>query len=365
MQNNEIVLAEIVRLPRSQMPAPAYTDGLKIYIANNLSHREESLAIYHEQAHILLNHFYREIKMKNAYHDFNKENWVMSTELEIARNLYTIEDEDLIKSKRSGLYRGITSDSIPELPSHIDIAEDIYDYLIKNNKKCTTKCICMQIESTNNENDIKPKEQISYTTKEVKEILEKMIEAISKKAKKEQLIKNNSDHFENIKKRKPTLVSEIDKSLRLRSLSQKTYNRPNRYYNEDYILKGRMTNYLSPLVEIFLDRSASFCDEKTKKANEVINAVLKKYGSSIKKDVWFFGDNKISSKDFNGGNTPYHLIIEHLNKTNPKIAIIITDDDLADECEKIKNSKTKVLCVPVGCYQTDLNKKGIGIDVIW
>ena len=383
MKTEPFVLAEVVRRPKSQMRAPAYTDGLKIYIANNLSKREERLAIIHEQAHIMLNHFNRGKRvLAKELKEFDKDKWEMSLELEIARHLYSDADEALITSERSGLHGGVVRDSIPELPPEIVIAEDIYEWLKQNksDQPEMTICLCSHDDKDSDEGNKPDKDSDEgnkpdkdsdegnkpdkvYTSDEVKKIIEVIGELIDAKNKQETLLKNNAEMFENIKKRKPTLISEIDKSLRTRAESHKSYRRPSRYPDTDFILKGRMTRHLSPLVEIFLDRSGSFTPEKTRKANDVVQKVLQKYGSSIRKDVWFFGSDKISSEDFEGGNTPYHLIIEHLNKTVPKIAIVITDDDSAHGCNPLANPLTKILCIPIDCVETDFNKLKIGMDV--
>jgi predicted metal-dependent peptidase len=366
MKTEPFVLVEVVRRPRSQMRAPAYTDGLKIYIANNLSKREERLAIIHEQAHIMLNHFNRGKRvLAKEIKEFDKDKWEISLELEIARHLYSDTDEALIKSKRSGLYGGVVRDSIPELPSEIVIAEDIYEWLKQNksDQPESATCLCSHDDKDSNEDDKSNQFDKVYTSDEVKNIIEVIRQFIDAKNKQETLLKDNAQMFENIKKRKPTLISEIDKSLRTRAESHKSYRRPSRYPDTDFILKGRMTRHLSPLVEIFLDRSGSFTPEKTRKANDVVQKVLQKYGSSIRKDVWFFGSDKISSEDFEGGNTPYHLIIEHLNKTVPKIAIVITDDDSAHGGNPLANPLTKILCIPIDCVETDFNKLKIGMDV--
>src|SRR5439155_747236 len=138
----------------------------------------------------------------------------------IAINLYTPQDEALIRSKRSALHGGVTRESIPDLPKDLEIAEDIFDCLIKKEDECEQQCGCMQEGA-----DLSESEDVKKPTPAtIKKIVDKIKKLFEKKCKQDILIKKNNESFENIKKRKPTLCSEIDKSLRMRFISQAFVN---------------------------------------------------------------------------------------------------------------------------------------------
>lgn len=342
-------LIKVIRDTRDNIGVPAKTDFIKIYIDEDVSHKEYDVLFKHEQAHIWLEHNKRIVK------GMKKEIWDVSCELEIARNIYDENDITIIKAPFSSISKGFVPDTIQDLPKDVLIAEEIYDWLLKNQKEQPENktCNCSKHSEKTIDNKIS-KIEAEKIIKEAKEKIEDM--QSSKIAEK-----NTKINLKEIKSRKPSLSSELDAVLRMRIERDKSYRRPSRKENIDHIEKGKVTVANSPLVEIFIDRSGSFTPEKTKLAQKALEIILKRYNSSIKYDVWFFGSGKISSKDFCGGDTPYHLIQDHLLITKPKIAIVVTDNDQCDEM----TIKVKTIVMPINCTETNFAKKSGAIDVSW
>jgi predicted metal-dependent peptidase len=342
-------LAKIIRDTRDNIGAPAKTDFVKIYIDKDVSGKEYDVLLKHEQAHIWLEHNRRQSKGMKI------DTWLKACELEIARNIYTIDDIDIIKAPFSTISGGFVPDTIPNLPHYIVLAEEIYEWLLnnKNEENALNKCKCCNNLDNNGEKEEK------LSLEQVKSIIEYVKKEVESLQKSKIAEKNTVLKLQEIIKRKPSLISEVDAALRNRIVREKSYRRPSRKENENYIEKGRITISSPPLVEIFIDRSGSFTPAKTAMAQNSLEKILKRYNSSIKHDVWFFGGGKISAQDFSGGDTPYHLIAEHLKLTKPKIAIIVTDDD---SCSEIKID-TKMLVIPIDCNTTDFAKKSGATEV--
>lgn len=348
---HKLTAAPVIKQHKSLMPAPAYTDFVKIYVDEALSAAEENVAIRHEQAHIWCEHNLRSRK------DRVDEIWRVSCELEIARNIYTVEDIAVISRPRSRLSGGYLPSSINELPEEIILAEEIYDWLINNQDKMLQKqsfCSCSCISEN---------EEEKVQTDEPGELVSAAKEADEKNEIQKQIQENISSKIKTVKHRQPSLADELDALLRHRIVRERSYRRPSRRTGDESIIeKGLYSSQRRPLIEVFVDRSGSFDGTKTSIAETVLKMVLLKYNVQIKYDVFFFGNDKLSPNDFvGGGNTPYHLIVKHIEKTQPKIALVITDDDAAHST-KIK-AKTNIMCLPVGARSTKFAAATGGKDI--
>jgi hypothetical protein len=348
-----LTTAEIIVFEHDIKKPVGYTDMVKIYMSDILTKDEFSVILKHEQAHILLEH-------TNRFDDtWDFEIWNYACDMEIARNIYTTDDENIIKRVFSNIKNGIVSDSFKGLPKNIIYAEDIYEWLVNNEKKL--KDFKIDLSDGCEADDSKEK----FTREEIKEKIELAKKAIEEHTQSQIAEDNTKLSLEEIKSRPPSLTEEIEAALRFRLERHSSYRRPSRRgVTSSLMMKGKITTKNPPLVEIFVDRSSSFSEEKTKQAENKLKKILNKYGTSIKYDVWFFGDGELKSKDdIKGGDTPYHLIYKHLIETKPKMAIVITDDDpVHDSVEKIE--KQKIVCVPIGCKTTELSSKIGGKDVV-
>lgn len=348
----ELLAAPVIRQDRDVIGAPAKTDFIHIYICDDVTPHEYAVLLKHEQSHIWLAHNRRFKK------DMVIKKWDIACEIEIARNIYSDSDIEVIKSPMSRIKGGYVPDTIKDMPHDLLLAEEIYEWLLENEQDQSPDCKCCDHSMCGGGEDISP-EDMQQVIEGVKEHLEALV-------KSEVAQKNTALNIKEIQSRRPTLTSELESLLRRRVERDRSFRRPSRIESADIIKRGRITTQNAPLVEIFIDRSGSFTQEKTAKAQIALANILNKYHSSIKNDVWFFGSGQISSTDFNGGNTPYHLIYEHIKLTSPKVAIVITDDDVCCDFVPAKGNKTRVIVIPVGCSSTDFFKKipnGIEVSV--
>jgi len=343
-----IQAAPVVRKPMKEIGAPGATDFVSIFLAQELNGDEYRTTFRHEQAHVWARHNARRPKI----HCHSGE-WKIACEMEIARNIYDAIDIATISSPRSRLKGAYLPDTFPDLPTQLLSAEEIYEWLLSNSQQETRSTCSCDCESE--------EESGSGESKPISEVRSRLDE---EEAAEKSSIAAQSAYREAIN-RPPTLVSEIDAALRTRFVSERSFRRPSRRESSaELIQKGRMAIPRPPLVEIFVDRSGSFTAEKTRAAQEILEKILRRYGASIKKDVWFFGDRRLTADDDrSGGDTPYHLIAHHLMLSAPKLAIVITDDDPCGDLPAIPKS-ISVICVPIGSSKTNISLKIKGKDVI-
>jgi hypothetical protein len=350
--------AKVVKLSRSTMPAPAYTDFSSIFIAREATPAQEKILIAHEQAHIWLNHHTRRAPDFNSG-EYDRKIWDTALEMEIARCIYTPEDEDEIRKPLTLISGGFVSDSFKKMPSNIILAEDIYIWL-KNNPQEMHKnikfCSCPEHSENDSQNPSEPPSQEEI--KQLKLAIKHLAETISTKGDKYSAQK--------IIKPKPSLASEIDYIFRNLKQKRGSYLRPSRREVEPFILRGKKKYRKRPAVEVYVDRSGSMSGEKTGASIERLKTILSRYRATIKNDVFYFSDGKIYPHDVrpSGGN-PYPLVMEQIEKNRPTVAIIITDYDL-EETEGLKplsHRETKILCVPVCAERTAISNLIGAIDV--
>lgn len=338
-----LTAAPIVRKPQDSIGAPGMTDFVKIYIASELNKSEYRTTLRHEQAHVWAGHNRRRPK------DSKDELWKIACEMEIARTIYDDEDVQNINAPRSRLSGGFIAGTIKDLPPDLYLAEDIYDWLLKqpqeNIPKDTCTCSCdLKNESGEDKDNAIQSESISS----VREKLDS-----DEKSEKSQVAVAAA--YKAVRNRSPSLTEAIDAALRTRVERERSYRRPSRRDCAEIILSGTVSKPRPPLVEIFVDRSGSFSADKTEQAELNLKKLLLRYGASIKADVWYFGNGALLADDCGGGgDTPYHLISQHLIKSMPKIAIIITDDDPVDS-SVIPVIGPSIVCIPIGCSSTKLS----------
>lgn len=351
-----LTAAPIIRKPMEKIGAPGMTDYLKIYIASELNKDEYRTVLRHEQAHVWAGHNRR--RPQNVKADL----WRIACEMEIARSIYDAEDIFNITAPRSRLRGGYLPDTLPNLPTEVVLAEDIYEWLLAQPQKEWPKILCgCDCCAETAQDDVKEHDLLNDTPAEVVAKIKEELEKIEQTGKAQTQAKKV---YAAIKNREPSLTEELDAALRSRVKKERTYRRPSRQEVNDVILKGRMSIPRPPLVEIFIDRSGSFSPEKTAEAEKRLKTLLAKYGASITADVWYFADDNLSAVDLlPGGNTPYDLIAKHLRNSMPKIAIVITDDDPVPASVKPVKGPI-VLCVPVGCESTELAARLNGKNVI-
>ena len=344
----KLTAAPVVRQPLEVIGAPGKTDFTRIFIASELNRDEYRTTLRHEQAHVWAGHNRR--RPDNA----RSRLWEIACEMEIARTIYDRRDIATITAPRSRLAGGYLPDSLDGLPPDALLAEVIYEWLVEQPEnevplqKCCA-CSCAGDEENGQADCAAP------------EAVRDQLDA-DEAARESQIAAAYA--YDRLKNRAPSLTEAVDAVLRVRIEREKSYRRPSRRDSEDVILRGAISTPRPPLVEIFVDRSASFTPAKTAAAEQRLKVLLSRYGATIKADVWFFGNGKLTATDpGGGGDTPYPLIAQHITRSTPRLAIIITDNDPVGPLDAVGRCTT-VLCVPVGCRNTALAKAIGGRDVV-
>lgn len=336
--------AEIVRIPLAAMPAgaSAYTDGHRIFMPIGVSSADERTIIRHESAHIWLRHFRRRQTRQ-------PELWAVACEMEIARNIYDAQDLRTMADRSSVLHGGYQPDSVPDCPAELKLAEEIYEWLMAQAQPIHVKCGCGKC----GQGVVTPGGEAAEASTQAKP--GEVREALDESERQTKLQKSVASSVK--QQRPPTLASEMDALFRAAFSRDRSYRRPSRREIDSGLLeRGRINHIRTPLVQIYVDRSGSFSAAKTATAEDLLNRLLVKYRVRIKADTFFFGNSRLEQNDFGGGgNTPYDLVISHINQTAPAVAVVITDDDEASGCGHV-DTKTKVIVFPIDCRETKLGQ---------
>lgn len=378
-----LTAAPIVRKPLDSIGAPGLTDFVRIYIASELNKREYRTTLRHEQAHVWAAHNARGQALRKRDPEARIDLWKIACEMEIARNIYDVEDVDTIKHTRSRLKGGYVADSFPAMPADVLTAEAIYAWLLEHPEEhpqqtisiCVCACGCGDGEGDgqedaegedgdkgdkgdNGDTQAPSAQDTAGTLQAIRAVLDATERAAATSAQQRAAYKA-------VRMRPPTLTSVLDAGLRVRVERERSFRRPARRGEEaDFIMRGKLSQPRPPLVEVFVDRSGSFSPEKTARAEERLRDFLRRYSLSVRADVWYFGDGRLLQNDvIEGGNTPYDLILQHIRLSRPKIAIVITDDDGVPEGIGDAPKETTFVCVPIGCQATQLAGAVGGMDV--
>lgn len=345
-------------------PSPGYTDFRYIFISRSLSALQADIMRKHASCHIWLLHNLR--KPKNA----DLKLWGIATDVEIALNIYTENDEFIINRPRSLLKDVITRQNLPDgLPDGLVYAEEIYEWL-------AAQPIAKQLnfpkshdgdandygggEDEQEEISNKPQDLISQA-RDYCEELERASEDKARSATSRQQVEEFQKQVE--EQRKFTLHGALEAELAACfAVRRKTsYRRPKRRENPDFIQKGVVKIRNRPHIIVYCDRSSSFDENKTRTATERVKDICKKYRANVRVDVLYFNDQIMEDDPLQGeGGTNYGAVRDSIQKHNPEIAVVITDDD---PCESLEPVNARVLVIPVGSSRTFFARRIGGKDV--
>ncbi len=339
-------------------PAVAWTDSSVIFIRGRHTDDEMHVLIKHESAHIWLRHGARCPHAAMQHNSAEFRAWTLAKEIEIARGIYSQSDVRVINAPRSSIAGGVVPSTLPECPH--SIAEDVYEWILKNKPdEQDSGHICGGSHDHDEDHDPSMSQNI-----EGPESPNDLINSARSKADDLDRGRDADKIGHRMVSYLPrvSLASALDAHLASRLDRVKSYRRPSRR-EVSFITPGRITTHKSPAVRIYVDRSGSFSPDKTALAQIAINKIIARYGSRIKKDILFFGNNRISDQDLSpGGNTPYNLVADDIYLCKPVVAIIVTDDDPADRPAH-DLSATRMFFVPCGSNHTGVAGVFGGQDV--
>jgi predicted metal-dependent peptidase len=327
-----------------KIPSIAYTDFSAIYLSQFLYGEELSTARKHELSHIWLQHQIRLQNLKKRLENVDLRIWNIAADLEIAKYIYSDEDNHNITKPRSFLHGGINTAKVKEFAG--EYAEDFYEELLSKKQD--------NYSSFDGEgnifNDTDGDDGEVSLPDIVKEAINKAIqdeENVHQRKISEQL----QEAIHNFKPPKPSLASEIDSLFgRNKIVRKKSYRRPSRRESQ-FLLAGRASVKKSAKVTIYVDRSGSFDESKTEFATNKLSEMLRKYRSKIDKDVIYFNDTLMNDDPLKGlGGTNYKAVYDDIVRNNAELSIVITDNDSCEDT--VKPTTQKVIVVPVGCAST-------------
>jgi predicted metal-dependent peptidase len=323
-------------------PSIGYTDYIKIYTSTSVRGKYLQTLRSHEKSHIWLQHYQRGQRILGLDH----KKWNIACDLEIALYIYSDKDNNNIAEPRSPLKGGIITKDCDKYPNCV-YAEDFYSELLKSDEN--------QLNSTDvdGNTEIRP-----LGPEELEELLDKLtsVDSLIEKAVSEinEIIDASrlTSLQEDVSKVdiKPSLASEIDRYLgRFKVRREKSYKRPNRRgHNDELLRKGVSSKRKAPTLTIYVDRSGSFDETKTRSANDTLNKVVLKYRGGINKDVLYFNDVLLQKDPIKGGGgTNYKVVIDNIIKDMSQLSVIITDDDSCD-IETLPKNISNILVMGIG-----------------
>lgn len=346
----------------------------------------EKLFIYHEEGHILLDHFKRQ---KGREIDL----WNVATDLEIAIYLYPLQD---YKDQFGNTY-GTLNEAIQKVPnlngliywedtefkemgiSDFHIAEEIYEILKKkrdeeNNEEENENGECQGQKSQKNKETIEkaaerstkfhgsdefklPEEQEESRSNEEKispdeeqEVLDKINDAIAscQLAKEVQVKKLKINH---------AITDSINKEGKGSLSFRKTYSRPCRSkvgLETDRLYRGERVVETKSEIFLFVDRSGSFDDEKTRAQEQAVKDLTKRYRGRLKVKTLYFTTDVFEDKEsIIGCGTNAYSCLQYIERYRPSMSIIITDDDRTFSNAALDLKKSKVGFIFIGCDKND------------
>lgn len=186
------------------------------------------------------------------------------------------------------------------------------------------------------------KEDIQARIEKIKDLLDSpaMKDAITGEAtsaqirEKERIAQANAARYENspIQRFKYSLNKFIKNELAYtREGTWKKFNKT--YARSPIIRKGlaSMESQNKPSINVYFDHSASWDSQKIKVGMDAIG-ILNNYvrRGEVLIRVYYFGDRVSENPNDTGGGTEGTPILEHIQQTNPKNVIIMTDSDIGD-----------------------------------
>lgn len=334
-----------------------YTDFERVWLSPDLAGQDRDIAMIHECSHIWLGHRGRSKAAQKAHGAaFDPHTWNVALDCEIAQHVYTKEQTAHIANHQGLLKGGIVW---PMDGASGEFAEEIYASIMAmtpENRPCERSKHLPPPQGAPADQDAlgAPADPNALSGPGAAQDAGPDAagpDAPMTKTELRQAIKQIEERFgERLTKpvtRKSKLSSDIaalarTAERRIRSTSVAS----RRQLDKTLVLPGYRAAKFAPKVEIFVDRSGSFDQAKTQASLAQVEKLIAKYGAKIKREIFYFGDGKLRKDDprVGYGDTPYHLIYNHLKLSQPALAVVITDDDHCASAPAIP-VPVRVLCV--------------------
>lgn len=329
--------------------APAYTDGRAIHLVASMSLEEKSLALRHELLHILLRHGEPDTWRKGQK-DATIRNIAGDAELS---NYYDKEDNDLFG------YEGILSDGINVQVNNSQwegkTAPDIYKELVRDSKKdddvkkamdgfqqdnpfgdCIPKGTPEprdpQTGKPKKANGMSPLEQAQEDAFEKETLLNEILEQTTMVSR---AYDGDEEGNGTVDRKEVEATTKLYASLTRyfnheMSLSpRRTYSSPNKQSTPSLMKRGKRRRHVEDkTLVMYIDRSASMTDEKTGKADRIVENTVKRLRDvKVIKKYFSNGVTTDPAAHMLGGYTNYRAIANDVKANDYKTIAIVTDAD--------------------------------------
>lgn len=353
--------------------APAYTDGTAIHIAQGMNLAEQSLVVRHELLHILLKHK-EDTTWKKGQDDHMVRNIAGDAELS---NYYDDEDNALFGYDgplsqginvhvNNGEWKGKTA---PEIYRDLDRkrkkdkgVSDAVDNYPNDNPfgDCSPKDIPPQLQQPGQSKAGKPTTADELTKEQAKAMLEEIIQQSHEQTTKafdgpeyggtvdRKFIEARTSLYISL-----TRYFAHDLSLQPR----RTYSSPHKQSTPNLMRRGRRRRYVEDkTLVVYIDRSGSMTDDKTGKADRIVENTTKRL-RDVKIIKKYFanriGEDEDARKGFGlGGGTNYEAVANDITAHGYKSVAIITDNDYSNIWKHNRPRVDMAWICAVGCQNT-------------
>lgn len=338
---HKTILGLSVRLAKHG-PAPAWTDNGVIFILDVLNDSERRCALRHELGHIMLLHQQKAVKNK---WDPTLAN--IAGDAEIALTLYDDDDEKVMGRAGSLLRSGITKKWAHDHAPGCSTIEEIYEHLKKHAITVHSSCGHVHDQQKDKSTTGKP-----FSPEEIQAKLQELERDLNKQSQKHRLHQAPKQRRQ---KGFHDVIADIAREAIIRS---RTYRRPSRRHpSTDLLRKGVRTRKTRPKISVYVDRSGSFTPDKTAMAEQEMQSIAHRYAANLRVDFLFFSDAiSYNSAEIQGGGTNYVDVAKHIIATQPRVAVVITDDDHCDTLPQIP-STVQVFAKLINCSSSDFASK--------
>jgi hypothetical protein len=340
-----------VRFDADPNIAPAYTDGKAIHLATGMNLAEQSLAVRHELLHILLHHRDEDTWKKNQK-DHTIRNVAGDAELS---NYY--DDEDNLLFEFEGPLQGGINVHVGQSQWKGMTAPQVYDLVAKKSKQDENFANAMkQFMEDNPFGDCVPKgapdPQATGTDPvtgkpsekgaakgdidkgEADRILEELLETTTKVSHSPFAGRTEGD-LGTVQRTSKQAETKLYVSLtryfgHAESLTKRrTYSSPHKQSTASLIKRGRRRMPVeNKTLVMYIDRSGSMTDEKTGKADRIVENTVKRLRDVTVIKKYFANRITTDPSAYNiGGGTNYRAIRDDIKKNGYQSIAIVTDND--------------------------------------
>lgn len=340
-----------------------YTDYSAVYISSAVVGAQRATLLKHEKGHIWLQHQSRKLAFTKTLDKIDHKLWNLAADLEIAKHLYTAKDEEAIGEPRSHLAGGITKSHCETYPD-ATYAEEFYHALLNddNGKSLAShdgEMNDLACEAGGGQDG--QAAQDGQAPADISEVVKEALEQAAKDALEQAAaaaLAQQQYSVSGFTPPKPSLSSLLDRHLgRSKVEPKRSYARPSRRLStSDLILKGSKCKPMAPKLAVYVDRSGSFCPDKTADSLLALNECLVKYRGRVEFDVVYFADKLMLKDPGRGvGGTNYQPVVDLIAKDRAEVSVIITDADSADGV-KVPKDMPAVVVVPIACDVTSIGQ---------